>query len=171
MARSYPNNGGFAIFRADAAGDKREPKESPMPNAKSQMKSLDGKLILALSLFGLAMGILTVFVIPSNIEPIFWVAIFLVCAYLIAKKAPGRFFLHGFLVSLVNGVWITGAHIALFDSYLPRHPNEAAMMSSMPMPNAPRLMMLMTGPVVALVSGLVLGLFAFIASKLVKKRA
>jgi thiamine transporter ThiT len=66
-------------------------------------------------------------------------------------------------------VWITGAHIALADSYLARHPNEASMMAKMPMPDSPRLMMLMTGPVVGLVSGLVLGLFSFIAGKLVKR--
>jgi hypothetical protein len=133
------------------------------------MSRLDWKLILLLSLFGLAMGIATVFVIPSNVEPIFWLAIFLVCAYVIAKKAPGKFFLHGFCVSLVNCVWVTGAHIALLASYLPRHPNEAQMMAKMPMPDSPRLMMLMMGPVVGIVSGLVLGSFAFIAGKLVKK--
>jgi hypothetical protein len=133
------------------------------------MNGLDIKLILTLSLFGLAMGIATVFVIPSNIEPIFWLAIFVVCAFVIAKKAPGKLFLHGFLVSLVNSVWITGAHIALVDSYLPRHPNEVAMMAKMPMPDSPRLMMLMTGPVVGIISGLVLGLFSFVAGKLVKK--
>src|SRR6516162_9178944 len=132
------------------------------------MNGLDLKLILGLSLFGLAMGIATVFVIPSNIEPAFWLAIFVVCAYVIAKKAPGKYFLHGFLVSLVNCVWITGAHIALASPYLARHANEAQMMSKMPMPDAPRLMMLMTGPIVGIVSGIILGLFSFIASKLVK---
>ena len=72
------------------------------------------KLIFALSGFGLAMAIATVFVIPSSIEPLFWLAIFVVSAWLIAKKAPGKYFLHGFCVSLVNCVWITGAHIAHF---------------------------------------------------------
>ena len=35
------------------------------------MKALDFKLILQLSVFGLVMAVATVFVIPSNIEPIF----------------------------------------------------------------------------------------------------
>jgi hypothetical protein len=130
---------------------------------------LDGRLILALSLFGLAMAIATVFVIPSSIEPVFWLAIFLVCAYIVATRAPGKFFLHGFLVSLVNCVWITTAHIALADSYLARHPDEAAMLTKMPMPDSPRLMMLMTGPMVGIVSGLVLGLFSFVAAKIMKR--
>ena len=112
------------------------------------------------------MGIATVFVIPPKIEPIFWLAIFVTCAILIAKRAPGRFFLHGLCVSLVNSVWITAAHIAFFDTYMAKHPDEAAMAANM---GSPRLMMLATGPVVGLVSGLVLGLFAFAASKIVKR--
>ena len=66
--------------------------------------SLNFKLILALSMFGLAMSIATVFLIPSSVEPIFWLVIFLVCAYVIAKRAPSKFFLHGLLVSLANSV-------------------------------------------------------------------
>jgi uncharacterized membrane protein len=65
-------------------------------------------------------------------------------------------------------VWITSIRVLLFGSYLARHPQEAAMMKTMPLPDSPRLMMLMTGPVVGIVSGIVLGLFAFIASKLIK---
>ncbi len=40
---------------------------------------MNGKLILQLSMFGLAMGLATVFFIPSSIEPAFWLAIFVVC--------------------------------------------------------------------------------------------
>src|SRR5438552_3055298 len=132
------------------------------------MKTLDYKLILQLSLFGLAMALATVFLIPSNIEPIFWLVIFVVCAVVIARRCREKHFLHGFLVSLANCVWITTAHIALFDSYIARHPQEAEMMKSMPLPDSPRLMMLVTGPVIGVISGIVLGLFAFIASKFVK---
>ncbi|HTR81594.1 MAG TPA: hypothetical protein VMM58_08180 [Bacteroidota bacterium] len=129
------------------------------------------KLILQLSLFGLAMGIATVFWIPSNIEPAFWLIIFLICSYLIAKKCSGKYFLNGFLVSIVNCVWITSAHMIFYQAYLADHAQEAAMMAKMPMPDSPRLMMLITGPVVGIISGLVLGLFAFVASKIVKKKS
>ena len=130
---------------------------------------MNWKLIFLLSLFGLAMGIATVFVIPSNIEPWFWLVIFLICAYLIARLAPGRYFLHGLLVSVVNSIWITGAHILLFDQYVAHHAKEAEMMTRMPM--APHVMMAVTGPLIGVVSGLVLGLFAWIASKLMKRPA
>jgi len=129
---------------------------------------MNWKLIFLLSLFGLAMGIATVFWIPSNIEPLFWLVVFAISAYFIATRSSGRFFLHGLLVSIVTSVWVTTSHVLLFDQYIANHPKEAAMMTSMPVPGSPRLMMTVMGPVIGIVSGLVLGLFAFIASKLVK---
>jgi hypothetical protein len=132
---------------------------------------MNWKLIVQLSLFGFAMGVATVFLIPSTIEPFFWLVIFCICGYLIAIRAPGRYFVHGLLVSIVNSFWITASHILLFDQYIPRHTREMAMMTSMPLPNHPRLMMALMGPVVGVVSGIVLGLFALVARKLVASRA
>jgi len=129
---------------------------------------MNWKLIVQLSLFGLAMAIGTVYFIPSNIEPFFWLAIFIVCAFIIAKRAPGRHFLHGLALGLVNCVWVTAAHVGLFATYIANHPREANMMMNMPLPTHPRLMMLIIGPVVGVISGVVIGVFAWIASKLVK---
>lgn len=128
---------------------------------------MNWKLIFALSLFGLAMAIATVFVIPSNIEPIFWLVIFVICAYLIARFAPARHFLHGLMVGIVNSVWVTAAHILLFDAYIASHAREAAAMHNSPLP--PKAMMAIVGPIVGIVSGIVLGLFAFIAAKFVRR--
>jgi hypothetical protein len=138
-------------------------------NHKKQ-RTMNKKLIFQLSLFGLAMAIATVYIIPSKIEPIFWLVIFIICAYLIAKRAPGKYFLHGFLTSLANSVWITLTHVALYSTYIANHPEEAAMSAKMPMADHPQIMMAIMGPIVGVVSGLVLGLFAFIASKMVKKK-
>ena len=127
-------------------------------------------LVLKLSGFGAAMGLLTISVIPSNVEPFVWLAIFVFCAFVIAKQLLGKYFVHGLCVGLINSVWISAAHAVFASQYLANHPKEAAMMTSMPLPDSPRLMMLLTGPVVGLVSGLVLGLFALVASKLFKPR-
>ena len=128
------------------------------------------KLIFQLSLFGLAMAIATVFWIPSNVEPIFWLLIFIICAYFIALKSPGKYFLTGFLVSIFNCVWVITGHIIFYQTYLANHAQEAEMMTKMPLPDSPRLMMLMTGPVIGIISGLILGLFAFIASRIMQKK-
>jgi hypothetical protein len=127
-------------------------------------------LIFKLSLFGLAMAFATVYFIPSHLEPFCWLVIFIICAYIIAKSCSSKYFLHGFLVSIVNSIWITAVHIVLFDQYISNHAKEAAMMKKMPMPDSPKLMMLMTGPVVGIISGLILGLFAFIAAKMMKRK-
>ena len=132
---------------------------------------MNWKVVFQLSLFGLAMGIATVFVIPSNVEPLFWLVIFAVCAYVIAVRSSRLHFMHGLMVGIVNSIWITASHVLLFDQYIARHPQEASMMKSMPLPDSPRVMMMLTGPVIGVISGIVLGLFAVIASWLVRRRA
>ena len=130
---------------------------------------MNWKLIFQLSLFGLVMAVATVFWIPSKIEPVFWLIIFVICAYLIAKNCSGKYFLHGFLVSLVNCVWITAAHVLFFTTYMANHPEMRTMSAQMPLQSHPRLMMLIMGPFFGVIFGLVLGLFAFIAGKIIKK--
>lgn len=133
---------------------------------------MNWKLIFGLSLFGLAMAFATISLIPENVEFAFWLVIFIICAYLIAKNAPGKYFLHGFCVSLVNCVWITGAHVLWCTTYLANHPNAAQMGQKMQIvPGHIRWSMLVTGPFFGIAFGLVLGLFAFVASKIVKKPA
>lgn len=132
---------------------------------------MNWKLIVLLSLFGLAMGFATVSLIPSTIEPFCWLVIFIICSYLIAKYAPGKYFLHGFCVSLVNAVWITAVHAAMFYTYIVSHPEFMQMMAGWPaiFVEHPRRMMLPIGIGIGIISGIVLGLFAWIASKIVKK--
>ena len=142
---------------------------TPAQSSKPQGNvAMDWKLIFQLSLFGLAMGIATVFLIPPNVEPVVWLIIFLVCAYIIARRRPTGRFAHGLLLGLANAVWITAAHALLFDRYVAGHPQEAAMMKSMPLSNAPRLMTVILGPVVGLISGIIIGLLALAAGKITK---
>jgi hypothetical protein len=130
---------------------------------------MNWKLIFQLSLFGLAMAIATVSLIPQNVEPIFWLVVVLISAYLIAKKCTGKYFLHGFVLSLVNCVWITGIHTHFIHLYLANHPNMVEMSSNLPLYHHPRLQMLVTGPFFGVGFGIIMGLFAFLASKMVKK--
>lgn len=132
---------------------------------------INGNLIFRLSLFGLVMAIATVFWIPGNIEMYFWLPIFIFCAWVIAKKAPGKFFLHGFLVSLLNSAYITSAHIIFYSTYIARHADEAAMFEKMNTSMSPQVMMALMGPVFGILFGLILGFFAFIAGKVVKRPA
>ncbi|MBI5324930.1 MAG: hypothetical protein HZB41_06625 [Ignavibacteriae bacterium] len=130
------------------------------------------KLILLLSLFGLAMAIGTTYVIPSKIEFLLWLGILVLCAYIIAKKAPGKYFLHGFLVSMINTVWVTGAHLILYNDFIAHHPEELEMMSNMQTAHENlKIMMMVTGPVIGIISGILMGLLAFIAGRIVERKA
>jgi hypothetical protein len=117
------------------------------------------------------MAFATVYVIPGNIELFIWIPIFIICAWFIAKRAPGNYFWHGFMVSIFNCVWIVAAHVLLYNTYIANHPEEAAMMHKMPhyMHLHPRQAMIMTGPIFGIIFGLIIGLFSWIASKIVKK--
>ena len=126
-------------------------------------------LVFRLSFFGLAMGIGTVFLISSRVEPLLWLVIFAISAFVIAKGTSGRRFQHGVLLGLGNSVWVTGAHILLFDAYIARHPEEAAMMGSMPLPDSPRFMMAMVGPIIGFFSGCVIGLLAVVTAKIANR--
>jgi len=135
---------------------------------------MNWKLIFQLSLLGLAMAIATVYVIPPRLEPFFWPVIFVVSAFFLARRAPGRYFLHGFLVGLANWVWVAAAHVVLHRAYLATHAMEIATMQAMPMPSLPPFLM----PIVRLarsrdlpipgLSGVVIGLFAWLASKFLR---
>ena len=130
---------------------------------------MNWKLLLKLSFFGLFMAIGTVFFITPIIELFCWLAIFIFCSYFIAKQTNGKYFQQGFVLSLINCVFVTSAHVLFYSTYIAHHPNEAAMSSQMPLPTHPRVMMLIMGPVFGIVFGLVQGLFAFVWSKILKK--
>jgi uncharacterized membrane protein len=122
------------------------------------------KLIIQLSVFGLIMAFASVSLISTKMEPPFWLMAFIFSAFVIAKVAPGKYFLHGFLVAMVNSIWITLVHLYFYNSYAANHQDI------MPMYGAhPRRMMLLLGPVFGVMFGIILGLFALIASKVVKK--
>lgn len=131
---------------------------------------MNRKIVFQLSLFGLVMGFATISLIPQNIEPLFWLIIFIISAYLIAKNCAGKYFMHGFFVSLLNSFWITFIHIIFFEKYLANHSDEILMMSQLPLPYSPRIVMLMAGIPFGVAFGLILGLFAFFASKIVKRK-
>lgn len=129
------------------------------------------KLIFQLSLFGLIMAFATVSLIPEKVEFFFWLVIFVFCAYMIARVCREKHFWHGFLVSIFNSVCITAVHFIFFDGYVAHHPDMAAMSNNMGyFGTHPRVMMLCMAIPFGAMFGLFQGLFAFVASKIVKPK-
>jgi len=132
---------------------------------------MNWKLIFQLSLFGLAMAFATVSLIPTRVESGLWLVIFVICAWLIARIAPGNYFWHGFLVSMVNSVWITAVHAYFYGRYIAHHPDMVEMSAKIPfLSDHGRRQMIVMGPLFGVAFGLILGLFAFLASKGVRRQ-
>jgi hypothetical protein len=132
---------------------------------------MNWKLIFQLSVFGLIMAFGTISLIPEMIEPAFWAAIFIFCAYIIARRASGKYFWHGLFLGLANCVWITAAHFIFYNTYITHHPSVLKMSQQHPIfLTHPRIDMLIISPFIGIVSGIVIGIFALIASLLMKKR-
>lgn len=127
--------------------------------------------MFGLSLFGLAMGLGTVFGIPWKTEPLFWLVIFITSAFVMARQAPSRPFLHGFLLGIVNSVWVTAAHILFYNRYLARHPIEAAMMERLQAsPRLAKVGMALDGLASGLIYGVVIGVLAYAVAKVLKSQ-
>jgi hypothetical protein len=72
------------------------------------------------------------------------------------------------LLGLANSVWIIAAHVLLYNAYISRHAQEAAMMQGPNLPASPKAMMILVGLVIGLISGVVIGILTLLAGKLVK---
>ena len=129
---------------------------------------MNWKLIFLLSLFGLSMAVATVYFIPSNIEPFCWLAIFLVCAFIIARNTATSRFLHGLCLGLANCLWITAAQFLLFNQYLAHHPRESGFLAQSPLSQHPRLMMAIGGLIIGIVCSVIIGLLSLAAGRLTK---
>jgi len=130
---------------------------------------MNWKLIFQLSLFGLIMAFGTISLIPEKTEPFYWLAIFIFCAFVIARQCAAKQFWHGFWLSMVNCVWIIIAHGWFFKSYMAHHADMTTTNPVMnPFPQHPRVVMLIFSPIFGAVFGLMQGLFAFIVSRFVK---
>jgi hypothetical protein len=127
---------------------------------------MNRKLVFQLSLFGLALGVATVFAIPPLVVLGLWLAVFFICAVTIARKGVPRPFGHGLIVSILSSLWFNGVHVIFFNAYAARHAQEVASMVEQSTAS-PRLMILAMGPIMGMGSGLVLGLLCLIASKMI----
>ena len=131
---------------------------------------MNWKLIFTLSLFGVAMGVASLFGLTGKIEPLLWLGIFILYAVMIAKKARSKHFLHGFLVSVLNGIWVGIIHSAFSSTLFLNNPEMLEGFQKLPQSFSPQAMMLVMGPLIGAATGIVAGLFALIAVKVMAKK-
>ncbi len=130
---------------------------------------MNWRLILILSTPGVVMGVAAVWGLTQGREAPFWLAIGLVTALLIARKAPGEPFQHGLLAGIFTAVVAGLIQVTLFDTYLANNDQTAASLDDLPM--SPRLFFLFVAtPIVAVSSWGALGAVSWLISKLFRKK-
>ena len=136
----------------------------------SKRNRMNWKLIFLLSVFGIFMAFGTVFWIPASIEPFVWLLIFILYAWIIAKYCSSGFFLHGFILSLVNSLWSIPVHIYFYGTYIFRHLDQISQFRNIPFQSSPKLLIFFGGLILGIVYGLIIGLLSVLASKVVKRQ-
>jgi hypothetical protein len=131
---------------------------------------MNWKLVFSLALFGVAMGVAAVLgFYPPSVEWLLWLIISLLCAWIVAKKVAVKLFLHGFMVGLLDGLAAPIITAIFFSTYLANNPSYADQAKQLPAGLDMRTFGLILAPVIGVVYGLVLGLFAWLAGKVFKK--
>ena len=131
---------------------------------------MNSRLVVYLAGFGLAMGVATLFgIIPRGMEGLLWLAIAIFCAIWIPRQVAARHFAHGFLVGLIAGAISPLIQVLFFPVYLANNRYAAESFGKLPGNLSPRLFTLAFTPVIAILCGLILGSFAWLAGKVSRR--
>lgn len=131
---------------------------------------MNWKLIGLLSLTGVLMGAVTVYYIPTRYESVLGTPVYMFCAYILARYAGSRYFMHGFLMGVINTAIVTLIHIIMQEAYLAHHAPDAAKFAKIHADSGATVtqVMLMLGFFAALLSGVVCGLLTSAGDKILK---
>ena len=128
-------------------------------------KAMNWTIIVLLSSFGLVMGVLSIKGYTEKIEPFLWLFFGIITALVLSKNADNKTFLHALFIGLFWGVLNGIIQSAFFDQYISNNSNlqERFKQSTF---IQPRYLVLVTGPVIGLITGLVLGGMAMLFKKI-----
>lgn len=129
------------------------------------------RLIGALGLPGLAMGVASVAGWTEGREGPLWFGVGMVAALAIAWRAPGRPFLNGLAAGALAGAVAPVVEALLFRAYLLHNPGFAARLADLPPGASPRLLVLESAAAIAPGVGLLVGILAWIAARATGRRA
>jgi len=128
-------------------------------------KSMDWKVIIILSVIGLLMGLLSVQGFTQKIEPLLWLLFGIATSLILSRNIEQKAFLHGILIGLAWGILNGLTQSVFFDTYLTNNPSVQQNFQKKPF-ILPRYFVLVTGPIIGLITGLVLGRLSLLLKKL-----
>jgi len=122
---------------------------------------MNWNLILKLSLFGLLMGILSVFgFIPTGFEFFPWLIIAVISGYLISKHTTKLVITQSVVLGLFMGIIVSVFQAVFFDKLLENNPGSLDGFKEIPMSMEPQYVILFMGPFIGIIFGIVIGLIA-----------
>ena len=130
---------------------------------------MNWNLIVRLSFFGFIMGAVSILTISIFWFTVLWLIIYGACVFVIAKRCTEKYFLNGFMLSMLNMGWATGFHIIFYTIYLTNNPIIELLYTLLPYSEFPRLGMIFMAPVFGAVFGLFVGFFSFLVAKVIGK--
>lgn len=128
------------------------------------------KIVLRLSLLGVPVGFAGVYGLSGNAALAVWLIVFVVFAVVIARSMESDFFVHALLASILAGLFVGIIHAAFINSYIAHNAQLNSANAMMPKTSHPRLLMVVLGPFIGAVTGVVAGLMAVAAGRIMKKK-
>lgn len=122
-------------------------------------------IVLLLSLFGIGMGIASLFGLTENFEIYEWILIALLSAYFLSKQTTHKVFLHGIYTGIAMGILFAVVQASFFGLYLENNPSSAEDWQQAIGGFNPQFFVLLLSPVVGGVYGLVIGALSVAAGK------
>jgi hypothetical protein len=128
-------------------------------------KTMDWTVIMIFSAIGLIMGLLSVRGFTQKLEPFLWLLFGIATCLVLSKNIDNKPFLHGLLIGIAWGVINSLVQFAFFDTYLANNP-QLSQNFSKPTFVHPRYFVLVTAPIIGLITGLILGGLSLLFKKL-----
>jgi hypothetical protein len=132
---------------------------------------MNWKLVISLSAFGVVMGLASFFGVTKGFEPLIWPIIGIFCALWIARKAGQKYFLHGFFTGVIGGASAPLLQALFFSTYIANNPRAAEDLKQLPAGFSAQTFFFILVPIIALISGLMLGLLSWVAGRIVRRHA
>lgn len=126
--------------------------------------------IWSLTVFGIIMGLLSVFGVGRQILWILWIVIAAFSGGVIAKSADRQIFTRGVVVGLFDWIFFAVIQAVMFNTYLANNPDSLDGFKEIPMALEPQYIILFSGPFIGILYGLFIGLIAFVIDKVTGKK-
>jgi hypothetical protein len=130
---------------------------------------MNWRLIISLSLLGIVFGVASVFGFTSGLEWFTWLCIGVYSAWKFARRSRDELFLHGFYLGILAGCFSSIIQALFISSYLANNPRMVEALDALPHGLHPAAVVLIMGPIIGTVSGVVFGVLALIVGKLLRR--